>query len=90
MSGQQLGKPGAGDNKMNERPRTRHGSHGSPSGYHPDEKQAQAGAKRILFCETLEPHSFLRGPGLQARVTVLGRRGVCLYPGNCCCDPTIC
>lgn len=31
----------------------------------------------------------LRDPGLQARVTVLGRRGACLYPGNCCLDPTI-
>lgn len=31
----------------------------------------------------------LRDPGLQARVTVLWRRGACLYPGNCCRDPTI-
>lgn len=31
----------------------------------------------------------LRGPGLQARIKVLGRRGACLYPGNCCRDPTI-
>lgn len=89
MSGQQLGKPGAGDNEMNERPGPRHGSHRIPSSYHPDEKQAQAGAKRILFCETLELHSFPEGSRATGEGYGPREKGCLPLPWKCCRDPMI-
>lgn len=53
------------------------------SSYHPERNKPRQEPRGFYFVTPWSHTRFLRGPGIEARVVVLGRRSACLYPGSC-------
>lgn len=51
--------------------------------YHPDRNKPGQEPTGFYFVTPWGHTPFLRGPGIEARVVILGRSACCLYPGSC-------